>query len=69
MHCAQSALAGIITLVGCTAVTLHGPATLTYRMDQYPYAQGTILNVANSYLTYTIQVRRAPILLIEGSEQ
>lgn len=65
MHCVQSALEGIITLQTCTAVTLHGPATLTYRMDQYPYAQGTILNVANSYLTYTVQVCAALVLLVE----
>ncbi|CAL8469522.1 g9063 [Coccomyxa elongata] len=51
-----TALAGLIILERCTAVTLHGPATLTYRMDQYPYAQGTILSVTNSYLTYTIQI-------------
>lgn len=65
----QSALAGGITLEGCTAVTVHGPATLTYGMAVYPYAQGTILSVTNSYLTYTIQVYGALILLIELCEK
>ncbi|BDA47123.1 hypothetical protein COCOBI_09-5780 [Coccomyxa sp. Obi] len=53
---ATSGFAGIITMEACTAVTLHGPATLTYAMSQYPYAQGTILSVSNSYLTYTIRI-------------
>lgn len=52
----QTALSAGMVLEHCTAVTLHGPATLTWALDQYPFAQGTILDVTNSYLTFTIKV-------------
>lgn len=41
----------------CTGVTLQGPATLTYPLAQYPYAQGTIVAIDDSNLNYQIQVR------------
>lgn len=52
----QDASIGGIVFDTCNGVTLHGPANLTYTPDQWPYAQGTILNITSDSLGVTIQV-------------
>lgn len=51
----QTAATGGIVLDTCKSVTLKGNAILTYQMDQYPYAQGTLLNVTQDQLNLTVQ--------------
>lgn len=47
-------------------MTLHGPTNLTYTQDQWPYAQGTILNITSDNLSVTIQVLPCtPLRLVE----
>ena len=55
---AQVGTIGYIVLDTCTAVSLHGPTTLTYSQAQFPLAQGTIVTVTD-FLHYTIQARSA----------
>ncbi len=52
----QVASTGGIVLDTCKAVTLKGSAILTYQWDQYPYAQGTLLNVTEDQVNLTVQV-------------
>lgn len=43
----------------CKGVTLKGSAILTYQMDQYPYAQGTLLDVTPDQVNLTVQASPA----------
>jgi hypothetical protein len=52
----QVASTGGIVLDTCKSVTLKGSAILTYQWDQYPYAQGTLLNVTEDQVNLTVQV-------------
>lgn len=51
----QAAAIGGLVLDTCKGVTLKGNAILTYQMDQYPYAQGTLLNVTQDQVNLTVQ--------------
>ena len=53
--CMQTAAIGGVVLDTCKSVTLKGNAILTYQMDQYPYAQGTLLNVTQDQVNLTVQ--------------
>ncbi|BDA44754.1 hypothetical protein COCOBI_06-2320 [Coccomyxa sp. Obi] len=50
---------GGILIDTCNGVTLHGPANLTYIPDQWPYTQGTILNITSDNLGVTIKIHAA----------
>lgn len=57
----QDANIGAIAFDTCTGVTLTGPANLTYIQAQWPFGQGSVVNISSDNLGYTIKVS-SPLL-------